>query len=289
VEEVTQGLAQPRGRRRPSPTARLARILAGGVLGAASTGCQVVHEVGKDTVQVVDTVARVDTVVRTDTVRIDDGLTGIGDELVATALAALDTASPLPAPAPAAGGTRAPAAVASPAGAPPADTARRATAARGDTAAPVVTAADMTTLHAHRLLVPVAGVRAAGLPNTFNEKRGSRNHGALDILAPRGTPVLSTDSGRVFKLYTSDAGGLTLYAADPSGRYMYYYAHLDRYHPRMREGLALARGDTIGFVGVTGNAAPEVPHLHFAIARIADPREWWKGTPVNPQTLLVDP
>jgi murein DD-endopeptidase MepM/ murein hydrolase activator NlpD len=151
-----------------------------------------------------------------------------------------------------------------------------------------VSNADLTTLHAKRLLVPVAGVKAASVPDTFGERRGSRPHAALDILAPRGTPVLSVDAGRVVKRYTSDAGGLTLYVADPSGRFVYYYAHLDRYNPAVVEGGTLARGDTVGFVGTSGNAAPTVPHLHFAIARVADARQWWKGTPVNPHTLLTD-
>jgi murein DD-endopeptidase MepM/ murein hydrolase activator NlpD len=276
------------------PTRLAVRRLASGALLVACAGCEIVKEVGKDTVQVVDTVAVVDTVVRTDTVVIRDSLSALGDELAASALAGLaatdgDVALPSTptgtgsAPAAGAGDTTPPT--------PRADTAtpRAAATATRDTSPPVVTNADLTTLHAKRLLVPVAGVRATGIPDTFNEQRGSRRHEALDILAPRGTAVLSTDAGRVFKLYTSEAGGLTLYAADPTGRFMYYYAHLDRYHPRMREGLTLARGDTVGFVGVTGNAAPTVPHLHFAIARIADPAQWWKGAPVNPHTLLTDP
>jgi murein DD-endopeptidase MepM/ murein hydrolase activator NlpD len=286
-----------------SHTSRATSRVVGGLLLVAAGACQVVKEVGRDTVQVqvVDTVARVDTVVQTDTVVIRDSLSALGDELAASALAALGGDSALaaaaapgstpatapttaPAVAPAAGTGASPAAVAGAmaaavVGAPPAPT---------DTTAPVVTSADLTLLHAKRLLMPVAGLRAANVPDTFSERRGSRAHEALDILAPRGTAVLSTDASRVAKLYTSKAGGLTLYAADSSGRFMYYYAHLDRYHPRMREGLTLARGDTIGFVGVTGNAAPTVPHLHFAIARIANPSQWWRGTPVNPHTLLTD-
>lgn len=261
----------------PARSAASRQITVGALL-VATAGCEVVREVGRDTVQVqvVDTV----TVVRTDTVRIRDSLSAWGDEIAASALAALRSDSALLPTVPA--GTGDPVAVAPlPSNPPVAPVAPVAPL-------PVITNADLTTLHARRLIVPVAGVRVAGLSDTFTEMRGSRRHEALDILAPRGTAVLSVDAGRVFRLYTSDAGGLTLYAGDPTGQFMYYYAHLDRYHPRMREGVALARGDTIGFVGTTGNAAPSVPHLHFALARVADPRQWWKGTPVNPFTLLVD-
>jgi hypothetical protein len=151
-----------------------------------------------------------------------------------------------------------------------------------------VTDADLAYLRGRRLLVPVAGARAAELPNTFDESRsaGARQHDAIDILAPRGTPVLSADHGRIARIDTSDRGGLSLYATDPSGRYVYYYAHLDRYRPGLREGQALARGDTVGYVGTTGNAPPNTPHLHFAISRLGDPRRWWDGAPINPWPLL---
>lgn len=150
---------------------------------------------------------------------------------------------------------------------------------------------DLTYLRSRRLLVPVANVRPDVLPNTFDEARagGARRHEALDIRAPRGTPVLSADTGRISKLFTSDAGGLTIYASEPSGRFVYYYAHLDRYDPRVREGMAVSRGDTIGYVGTTGNAPPNTPHLHFAVMKLGDPKRWWDGAPINPYPLLVNP
>jgi peptidoglycan LD-endopeptidase LytH len=46
------------------------------------------------------------------------------------------------------------------------------------------------------------------------------------------------------------------------------------------------RGDVIGYVGTTGNAPESAPHLHFAIFRLGDRKEWWNGTPVNPYPLL---
>lgn len=150
---------------------------------------------------------------------------------------------------------------------------------------------DLAYLRGRRLLLPVANVRPNELPNTFDEARagGARRHDALDIRAPRGTPVLSADAGLITKLFTSDAGGLTIYASEPSGRFVYYYAHLDRYDPRVREGMPISRGDTIGYVGTTGNAPPNTPHLHFAVMKLGDPNRWWDGAPINPYPLLVNP
>ncbi len=157
-----------------------------------------------------------------------------------------------------------------------------------DTIAPTVTASDLTYLRRRFLLIPVPGVRASQLVNTYDEARasGARRHDAIDILAPRGTPVLSVDAGRIAAIDTSERGGLSLYATDPSERFMYYYAHLDRYAAGLRVGKPLARGDTLGTVGTTGNAPVNTPHLHFAIMRLGDPRRWWDGTAINPYPLL---
>lgn len=101
--------------------------------------------------------------------------------------------------------------------------------------------------------------------------------------------MLSADVGRIAKLFTSDAGGLTIYASDPSGRFVYYYAHLDRYAARVREGMSVGRGDTIAYVGTTGNAPPGTPHLHFAVMKLVDLKRWWDGTPINPYPFLTGP
>jgi murein DD-endopeptidase MepM/ murein hydrolase activator NlpD len=150
-------------------------------------------------------------------------------------------------------------------------------------------AQDLAALSERRLLMPVEGVAPESLRDTFDEGRdaGARPHEALDIMAARGTPVRAVDEGRLVKLFTSVPGGLTLYQFDPSGRYAYYYAHLDRYADGLREGMTLARGQLIGFVGSTGNANPDAPHLHFAIFRLGPERQWWKGTAVNPYPLLA--
>jgi len=148
---------------------------------------------------------------------------------------------------------------------------------------------DLDALKARRLVVPVQGVAASALRSNFSEKRGggTRAHEALDIMAPRGTPVLSADDGRVAKLFTSKAGGITVYVATPDGRFMLYYAHLDRYRDGLAEGQSVKKGDVLGYVGSTGDAAPDAPHLHFAIARVADPKQWWGGTPIDPYPLLA--
>jgi len=134
----------------------------------------------------------------------------------------------------------------------------------------------------------VQGVRPEQLRDTFGESRaaGERQHEALDIMAPRGTPVLAVEDGRIVKLFTSQQGGLTIYEFDPTESYAYYYAHLDHYAEGLREGEVLRRGQVIGSVGSTGNASRDAPHLHFAIFRLTPEKQWWKGEPINPFGLL---
>ncbi len=154
-------------------------------------------------------------------------------------------------------------------------------------AAPIVGALAVSDLG--RLLLPVQGAHIANLKDNFSERRGggSRPHEAIDILAPRGTPVFAVAGGTVAKLFTSQQGGLTVYQFDPTGTFAYYYAHLDRYAPGLFVGKTLARGDRVGDVGSTGNAAADAPHLHFAIFRLGPEKHWWKGDPVNPYPLLL--
>jgi murein DD-endopeptidase MepM/ murein hydrolase activator NlpD len=133
------------------------------------------------------------------------------------------------------------------------------------------------------LLVPVAGVEARDLRSTFQEARAAgRTHEAIDILAPRNTVVRAVSDGEVEKLFFSKAGGLTIYQFDTEERYAFYYAHLERYAPGLREGDDLHRGETIGFVGTSGNAPRDTPHLHFAIFKLGPERRWWQGDPIDP-------
>jgi murein DD-endopeptidase MepM/ murein hydrolase activator NlpD len=137
------------------------------------------------------------------------------------------------------------------------------------------------------LLIPVAGVKASQLVDTFTQSRGEgRVHDAIDIMAAKGTPVLATADGRVVKLFTSVRGGLTLYQFDSDEKLEYYYAHLDGYAPGIVEGKQLKRGDLIGFVGSTGDASPDAPHLHFTISVLGPEKNWWQSTAINPFPLL---
>jgi murein DD-endopeptidase MepM/ murein hydrolase activator NlpD len=137
---------------------------------------------------------------------------------------------------------------------------------------------------------PVRGVDPATLVDTFNDARGvARVHNALDIMAPRGTPVLAVDGGVVSRLGNGGAGGITVYQVDDRGRYAFYYAHLDRIAPGLAEGQVVKRGDILGYVGTTGNAPRNAPHLHFAIYAIEDARTRWGGRPVNPFPLWRRP
>jgi murein DD-endopeptidase MepM/ murein hydrolase activator NlpD len=138
------------------------------------------------------------------------------------------------------------------------------------------------------LIIPVDGIRPSQLTDTYNDRRGgARPHEALDIMAPRGTPVLAAADGKIVKLFDSKPGGLTIYEFDPSESVAYYYAHLDRYAPGIAAGLQVKQGEVIGYVGSTGNASPDAPHLHFAIFRLGPEKNWWQGTPINPYPLLA--
>jgi murein DD-endopeptidase MepM/ murein hydrolase activator NlpD len=145
--------------------------------------------------------------------------------------------------------------------------------------------ADLERLRTRALQLPVDGYDLARIRDNFQEPRGGRVHEAIDLLAPRGTPVRAVDAGVIRRLATSGRGGITIYQVDPDGLYCYYYAHLERYAPFLREGQVVEKGDVIGAVGTTGNAPPSAPHLHFAIFRLDDPERWWQGRPVNPYRL----
>lgn len=148
--------------------------------------------------------------------------------------------------------------------------------------------ADKSASARRSLLMPVQGVPVSALQDTFSDARdgGRRGHQALDIPAPRGTPVLAVDDGHIAKLFTSKPGGLTIYHFDSTRRHSYYYAHLDRYAEALREGMPVRRGQLLGYVGSSGNASPDAPHLHFAVFRLEPGHRWWEGDPVDPLPLL---
>jgi murein DD-endopeptidase MepM/ murein hydrolase activator NlpD len=142
--------------------------------------------------------------------------------------------------------------------------------------------ADLDRLRSRSLALPVEGMKATELRDNFSEARGGHLHEALDILAPRGTSVLAVDDGRVVKFFNSARGGLTVYQFDPSETFCYYYAHLDAYAPGLKESDEVRKGSLIGFVGTTGNAPRDTPHLHFAVFKLGPEKRWWEGAPLNP-------
>jgi uncharacterized membrane protein len=151
-----------------------------------------------------------------------------------------------------------------------------------------VTSDDLALL-TREIAMPLDEVDPTKLHSNFDERRGggARTHQALDIMAAHGTPVHSAAKGRVLKLFTSANGGLMVYAADSSERFILMYAHLDAYASGLRDGTPLERGQLIGYVGSTGNASPTAPHLHFAVARSADVKRWSRGKPIDPLPVLV--
>jgi murein DD-endopeptidase MepM/ murein hydrolase activator NlpD len=136
------------------------------------------------------------------------------------------------------------------------------------------------------LLIPVDGVKREQLVSQFEERRGERRHEAIDILAPRNTPVRAVEDGKIARLFYSKAGGVTVYQFDPTETFSYYYAHLERYADGLREGQTVRRGALLGFVGTSGNAPKDTPHLHFAIFRLDEAKRWWEGTPIDPYDVL---
>jgi murein DD-endopeptidase MepM/ murein hydrolase activator NlpD len=136
--------------------------------------------------------------------------------------------------------------------------------------------------------VPVAGAEMAKVEDTFNEGRdgGQRVHHAIDILAPRGTPILSADDGKILRMSTSALGGICMYTVDTQNRLVYYYAHMDHYNDAMSPGRNIVKGDTLGFVGTTGNAPKDTPHLHFQVMRWATDGKYWNGDPIDPFEAL---
>jgi murein DD-endopeptidase MepM/ murein hydrolase activator NlpD len=148
----------------------------------------------------------------------------------------------------------------------------------------------ITDLRRRDLRQPVDDADIGELKGHFSQRRGggARAHEAVDILAPRNTPVHAVEDGTIAKLFTSKAGGITIYQFDPTGRFCYYYAHLERYAAGLRDSQRVSRGDILGYVGTTGNAPPNTPHLHFAIFELDSARQWWKGRAIDPYLVFTD-
>jgi murein DD-endopeptidase MepM/ murein hydrolase activator NlpD len=130
-------------------------------------------------------------------------------------------------------------------------------------------------------------VKAEDLSPQFFDARGQRGHEAIDIMAPRGQSVVAVEDGTIAKLFTSVRGGLTIYQFDPTEKYAYYYAHLDHYADGLAQGEKVMRGQTIGYVGSTGDAGEASPHLHFGIFLLGPEKQWWKGEALDPYPALT--
>ena len=151
---------------------------------------------------------------------------------------------------------------------------------------PVIAAPLAEALADRDLIIPVEGIAPEALVRSFDDARGGRQHEAIDILAPTGTPVKAIEDGTVARVFNSKAGGLTVYQFDPTEQYCYYYAHLERYADGLAEGQTVKKGQVIGYVGTSGNAPKDTPHLHFAIFRLTAAKRWWEGTPIDPYDVL---
>ena len=140
------------------------------------------------------------------------------------------------------------------------------------------------------LPVPVEGISRDQLRDTYTAARSQGpTHHAIDIHAPRGTPVIAVADGTIRKLHRGARGGLSVYLLDDDGATRYYYAHLDGYAQGLHEGQRVERGEVIGYVGDTGNASPGDYHLHFSVAILDNPSRWWEGRNLNPYVLLRQP
>jgi murein DD-endopeptidase MepM/ murein hydrolase activator NlpD len=147
---------------------------------------------------------------------------------------------------------------------------------------------DLSDLLTAGVQIPVEGVDASNLRDSFLTSRGShRQHLAIDIGAPKGTPVLAAADGQIEQLRRENRGGISLYQKDSSGRYLLYYCHLSRYKPGIRPGDKVAKGDLIGYVGRTGHVIGGA-HLHFSITRLAeDDDNLHAGVAINPYLLFL--
>jgi len=147
---------------------------------------------------------------------------------------------------------------------------------------------DLDALWARRLMVPVHGFTREGLRDTYTAPRsGDRNHRAIDLLVPAGTPVIAADDQIIGRLGDTPLGGILIYASDLAAHFVYYYAHLKGYRSGLAVGDTVARGEVIGYVGSTGNASPDEPHLHFQVMKRGAGRAWWDGPPINPYIFFA--
>lgn len=142
------------------------------------------------------------------------------------------------------------------------------------------------------LAFPVHGGTNRAVQSFFGVDRdgGRRRHHGIDIFAPRGTPVLAAVDGYVRSIEPNQLGGNVVWLSDPERGQTLYYAHLDRH--AVTAGVRVHVGDTLGFVGNTGNARTTSPHLHFGLYRRGegpvDPWPWVRIVTATAAGLVAD-
>jgi murein DD-endopeptidase MepM/ murein hydrolase activator NlpD len=142
-------------------------------------------------------------------------------------------------------------------------------------------------LRRRQLELPVRDAVRRDLRDSFDEERGSsRRHEAIDIRTARNTPIVAVEGGTIARLFESRAGGTTVYQFAPANQYVYCYAHLDHDADGLKEEDVVRRGQLLGYVGTSGNASKDAPHLHFAIFRLTEKKQWWHGVPIDPYEVL---
>lgn len=147
---------------------------------------------------------------------------------------------------------------------------------------------DLSDLLSAGVQIPVEGVDASRLRDSFLASRGRHaQHLAIDIGAPRGTPVLAAADGQVMQMRREKRGGISLYQKDPTGRYLLFYCHLSRYAKGLQAGDSVRKGEIVGYVGSTGRVIGG-PHLHFSITRLPEGDDNFRaGIAINPYLLFL--
>jgi len=147
---------------------------------------------------------------------------------------------------------------------------------------------EVRIIAAPSLEFPVLGHDMGAIRSRFGAPRdgGRRDHHGVDIFAPRGTPVIAAARGQVRSTRPSGLGGNVVWLRTEAGNL--YYAHLDSVS--VRRGMSVRVGDTVGFVGNTGNARTTPPHLHFGVYSRgpSDPEPYLFRPPQDPPPLVAD-
>ena len=158
---------------------------------------------------------------------------------------------------------------------------------RKDTGAPVsLPEEEIAHLFEMGFPLPIEQFPVEKMHDTFLASRGKhRRHHAMDLPAPRGTPIVAVVDGTVERLGRDRRGGIVCYQRDDSGLLVFYYAHMARHAAGLKVGDRVVKGQRLGEVGATGRATG--PHLHFAVFRVEGESTPKKGLAVNPYVIFT--